>query len=295
MIYANGTAFRQALEQHLLNISLDKGIPLSRLRKTVAFERFLFRLIRTNPNSWILKGGLNMELRLGQNARMTKDIDLLTFEKPEQIHELLVESCKFDCGDFFAFNIENPNNRNFEPSTGYRFNVLSRLDGRQFEQFHIDVGTNDILTEPPDILKMKTYLDFAKIATISVPCYSIYQQIAEKFHAMTKTYSSGESSRVKDLVDILALASISELDLDKLIKSVTLTFNHRASHPIPLKIIGIETTYKRTFSNLASQINLKFQRIEDANIILNNLFTPIISNEKSLSWNPDKFTWMKKE
>ncbi|MHB8806491.1 MAG: nucleotidyl transferase AbiEii/AbiGii toxin family protein [Anaerolineaceae bacterium] len=293
MIYENGTAFRQALEQHLKNIYIEKGIPISRLRKTIAFERFLSRLIEFNPTIWILKGGLSMELRLGQYARTTKDIDLLALEKPGQIYNLLVNSCRADCGDYFSFYIEKPVNESFENSTGTRYNLEARLDGRLFEQFHIDVGVKDILIEPPDLLKMSSFLDFARIDSVIVPCYSIHQQIAEKFHAITRTYSSGESSRVKDLVDILALASVSKLDLEKLQRAVILTFNRRNSHPIPTETVGIEPVYQKTFINLASQVKLRFYRIEDANDALNSLFLPVISNKDALIWNPEKFIWEK--
>ena len=291
MIYENGAAFRQALEQHLRNIYLEKSIPISRLRKTIAFERLLARLIQSNPGIWVLKGGLNMELRLGQYARTTKDIDLLALEKPVQIYGMLVNSCQADLGDFFDFYAEKPPYETFEDSTGTRYNIESRLDGRRFEQFHIDIGVKDILIEPPDLIKMSSHLDFAQIDSVVVPCYSIYQQIAEKFHAMTRTYSSGETSRVKDLIDILTLASNSDLELEKLKNAITLTFLHRNTHPLPNIINGIDNAYQRSFSKLSSQVFLRFQRIEDANEALNNLLSPVIFKRKSLVWNPNKFIW----
>jgi len=44
VIYQSGNAFRQALEGRLLTMSQQEGIPLSWLRKMVAFDRFLARL-----------------------------------------------------------------------------------------------------------------------------------------------------------------------------------------------------------------------------------------------------------
>ena len=41
-------------------------MPLVRLRKLVAFDRFLARLALAQPDAWILKGGLALQLRLAE-------------------------------------------------------------------------------------------------------------------------------------------------------------------------------------------------------------------------------------
>jgi hypothetical protein len=47
MKYKDSATFRKALE--------------TRLRKMVAFERFLARLIADQPDTWVLKGGLSRQ------------------------------------------------------------------------------------------------------------------------------------------------------------------------------------------------------------------------------------------
>ncbi len=75
--YPSDTAFRQALEQRLLNQARSEPtIPLVRLRKAVAFEALLRRLLRDHPDEWLVKGGFALQLRLGLQTRTTKDIDL---------------------------------------------------------------------------------------------------------------------------------------------------------------------------------------------------------------------------
>ena len=71
MIYQTGQAFRRALETRLLTQSTQDGVPLVRLRKMVAFDRFLARLLAAQPDHWLLKGGLALQLRLGRRARTT--------------------------------------------------------------------------------------------------------------------------------------------------------------------------------------------------------------------------------
>jgi len=46
MKYATGSAFRQALEERIRDINSQQKIPIVRLRKQVAFERFIFTMRR---------------------------------------------------------------------------------------------------------------------------------------------------------------------------------------------------------------------------------------------------------
>lgn len=75
MRFGDADAMRMALEQRLRNEAAATGVALLRLRKRVAFERFLARLA-ASPAEWVLKGTFALELRLGLQTRMTKDIDL---------------------------------------------------------------------------------------------------------------------------------------------------------------------------------------------------------------------------
>lgn len=61
MRYATGAAFRMALEDRLRDESLSTGLPLSRLRKTIAFDRLLARMVASSPDAWLLKGGFALQ------------------------------------------------------------------------------------------------------------------------------------------------------------------------------------------------------------------------------------------
>ena len=88
MRYKIGAAFRRALEDRLRTMSLETGEPLVRLRKMVAFDRFLSRLFLHRSDQWVVKGGFALQLRLGANARTTKDLDLLVMGEVHEIYPL---------------------------------------------------------------------------------------------------------------------------------------------------------------------------------------------------------------
>jgi len=96
MKYRNAAALRQALEERLRVQALETGMPLMRLRKMVAFERLLARLVARQDDVWILKGGFALELRLGIRARTTNDLDLLSAIPlaAEQMHQTILQRGK---------------------------------------------------------------------------------------------------------------------------------------------------------------------------------------------------------
>ena len=99
MKYESGAAFRRALEDRLRIMSLEMGVPLLRLRKMVAFDRFLSRLFSHEPDHWVVKGGFALQLRLGDRARTTKDIDLLATREVQEIYPHLRDAGALDLGD----------------------------------------------------------------------------------------------------------------------------------------------------------------------------------------------------
>jgi hypothetical protein len=126
--YTNSTSFRRALEDRLRNQSLQTGVPLARLRKMVVFDRLLMRLVHDRPDAWVLKGGLALQLRLGNQARTTKDMDVLLAVPPDRagdIHQELVRAALLDVGDWFQFEVERPVSLPVEPLGGQRFQVQS--------------------------------------------------------------------------------------------------------------------------------------------------------------------------
>src|SRR4030066_1913583 len=185
MKYDNGSAFRRALEDRLRSMSMQSGIPLSRYRKMVAFDRYLARLLHEHPGSWMLKGGFALQLRLGDEARTTKDIDLLLLESNQDVFSELRKAGAMDLNDWFSYEVSYAEIKPDEV-VGKRYPVRSILDTREFESFHIDIGMNDAIIDPPDYLETPNLLAFAEISPLIIPCYPLTQQIAEKLHAITR-------------------------------------------------------------------------------------------------------------
>jgi len=139
-----------------------------------------------------------------------------------------------DLGDWFEFEVGEPAAVSTGAAQGgFRFPIRCLLEGRTFENLHLDLGQGDPVVGKPDKLTGPPLLQFAGIPPPVVYCCPRATQIAEKVHAYTRAYSGGESSRVRDLVDILLMASIGGLSSLMLRRALKATFEAGATHQLP--------------------------------------------------------------
>ena len=286
MKYTSARSFRQALEDRLRTKYPSHQIP--RLRKMIAFERFMARL----DNHWILKGGYALQLRT-EKARTTQDIDLLAQHISEgEIREKLVEALLQDKGDYFEFFVERSSDQHPDLGSAIRFQVTSRLAGRVFERFHIDVGYGDPIFEAVEYLSPPNYLEFAEIETPSIPCYPVTQHIAEKLHALTRPRPV-ENSRVKDFVDILLFAEISKgLEAKQLKSAIQAVFEAR-NDILPTQLNKTPSNWKAKYNQLAKNLDLPFLNFDDAVQAAQNFINPVLDERCKLTWNPEIWEWKK--
>lgn len=262
--YATATAFRQALEARLMNLSRSEGVDIQRLRRQVSFDRLLVRLFKDTNAPWALKGGYAMELRLA-TARTTRDIDLTLIQiiagdekdRMDQILEMLQAAAVIDPGDAFTFFVGEPvMDLDAAPYGGGRFPVEARMDGRIFAKFHLDVGVGDVVIEPLEHIQGRDWLDFAEISMGAFPAISREQQFAEKYHAYTLPRQERENSRVRDLVDLLLLIRNGKLSHGKIADSLKLTFNRRNTHAFPQEVSPPPPAWEKPFAALAAECGL---------------------------------------
>jgi hypothetical protein len=281
--YANAQAFRQALEERIRRDHQGKAIP--RVRKMIAFERLMARL----DQRWVLKGGYAIQLRT-ERARTTQDVDLLaTNISDTALENTFREALETDLGDYFEFVLSKADPIGAEEQS-VRFQVVARVAGRVFERFHVDIGMRDPLLQPIDFLTPPNFLAFAQIEAVTIPCYSIYQHIPEKVHAIWQPRSI-PSSRVKDLADLVLIASLdSELHANKLREAIVLVFNSREDQ-VPNSLQSFPSGSQR-YNRLAKEIQLEILDYRDASQALSDFINPILSGQAvGLTRDPTAWEW----
>lgn len=294
MRYETANAFRTALEQRLKNEAQASGIALIRLRKRVAFERFLARLARSESSGWVLKGAFALELRLGLRARTTKDIDLGRADDEEAATEHLDAATGVDLGDFFYFEVRRT--PALDAATGFhavRYTVRADLDGRRFEQFPVDVAFSEASPIQAEPLFGANSLEFADVAELQLPVISLEQHVAEKLHAYTGSFGHDErkSTRVKDLVDLVLIGELTEIDAERLREALATTFEQRARQPLPNAIPLPPSSWARPYAVLAREVGLAVD-IETGHAAAAQLLDPVLRSEAGGYWDPEARRWL---
>ncbi len=260
--YLSAQSMRVALEDRLNRMAKDNSADIMRLRRHVAFDRLLARLFSGHTKDLIVKGGYALELWIN-NARTTKDIDISfkgnlggvwTDERssdPKALQDFLQNLAAVDTKDFFEFSIGNAIlDLENAPYGGYRFPIESRMAGRVFIEFEVDVAAGDAWLEPHERVKTRDWFGFAGIEAPMIPVISQEQQFAEKVHAYTLPRKT-PNSRVKDLVDILLLVENGTLKFDRIKNALSETFQKRKTHPIPLDLPEPPEIWKTPFRKMA--------------------------------------------
>jgi hypothetical protein len=235
--YATPAAFRSAVEARLRERAGRVGVPAYILRRQAALERLIVRLARVAPDRWVVKGGLALETRLGDRARVSLDLDADHINGSEAARVDLQRAAIEDVGDHFAFALVGSETlRDAGVGLAVRYTLQSSLAGGPFEPVQVDVTI-----APPDVWDAQpaqrpgllTDLGLGPIDLLLVP---LERQVAEKLHAFTRTYSGGETTRVRDLVDLLLVRQHEHVDVAKLRNAIRQVFNRRATHPVPARL-----------------------------------------------------------
>lgn len=269
--YATSLALRTALEERLKRVAREEGVDLQRLRRQVAFDRFLARLFPAASADWILKGGYAMELRF-QTARATRDLDFTVRTEQSSLGGGLLKQLQDagakDAGDFFHYRIGDAMmDLDGAPYGGARYPVESIMGGRTFVKFHLDVGVGDVVLDPPEQARMRDWLGFAGIAPPDVPMIQREQQFAEKLHAYTLPRVT-PNSRVRDLVDMVLLIQSGTLESDRVVQALHATFGRRATHSIPEALTLPPEEWSAPFARLAAECSLELSVSEAFGIVM---------------------------
>lgn len=263
--YIGAAALRQGLEERLNASARERGLDVQRLRRQVAFDRFLARLTSASGMELALKGGYALELRL-KHARTTKDIDISLQVAPETgssapagpawIQDRFQAAAAADTGDHFEFVIGVPAKEiGNAPAAGWRLPVEARLAGREFIRFSLDVVLGDPWLKPLERVAVPDWLGFAGIEAPRLPVISREQQFAEKLHAYTLPRRIA-NSRVKDLVDLLLLGRLRGMSWRKVRSAAEKTFARRGTHAFPPHFPFPSPSWGGPFRRLALECGL---------------------------------------
>lgn len=270
MPYATPAALRAALEARLAGGGAATVPGLERLRRRAVFERLLVRLDHAMPGQWVLKGGMALEVRLGDRARSTRDLDLAVRQVGEDaatVRDHLIEALAGDPeGDGFEFRVgpAKPIDLDEAGRAGWRFAVDARLDGRTFANVRLDVVARTEEISATDRVTLRSMLAFAGFPDREIEAVDPAQHFAEKLHAFTRPHGDRANSRVKDLPDLLLLMDQGLAPTAKLLATVRHVFAVRSTHDLPEGLPDPPADWAGRYATLADELDLEADSVEAA-------------------------------
>jgi hypothetical protein len=292
--FATPEAFRASLDARIRTTALARGVPMSRVRQVLVFDRFLARVFAVFGDRVIAKGGAVLELRI-ERARTTRDIDLSVTGDPSAVLPLLRRAGAMELGDFLSFVVEP---HAHHPTIGgdgmiyegQRYRVEGRIARKIYgEPFGVDVAFGDVLLAPPDEILGTDFFAFADVPRASLRVYARTTHVAEKLHAYTLPRER-ENSRVKDLPDIALLATTGSFSAADLRAAIEATFAFRKTHPVPATLPPPPARWQAVYARMASSDQLPWADLEAVLAASRAFLDPILEGRGGI-WNATSWAW----
>jgi len=218
-----------SIRARLTNIARETKRDFDAILLQYIQERFLYRLsISPYHLAFVLKGALLFLVYEMPFLRPTKDVDFLVRSKSRDnvtIKNMIQDIARIDVKDgvrFFPESVSLESVMEDADYKGLRVKLIGSLDKAR-KTLQIDIAFGDVLVAGPVEMEFPLLLDDQPVPRLKI--YSKESTVAEKFQSLVKLNIL--TSRMKDIYDILFLASHQAFDMNLLQKAIVKTFNRR--------------------------------------------------------------------
>jgi hypothetical protein len=273
------------------SLDVDKRIRLE------YFNRLLSRVFSEGDSSdWVLKGGTGILARV-PSTRSTRDIDL--FRKGitlDQALNDLIRLATVDLEDHFRFeyldHTESIGNDTQPYTEGYqvRFNIFVGLKAKGSLQVDLAVSTG--MTGEVTSSEPATALELPRLVSHPYRLYPVVDQIADKVCATMTEYDGSESSREKDLVDLVVFATTQELDGASL--RIAISTESRRRQMEPFDHFTVPSSWGSGYAKLSKPVPYcaAYPTVQLASDLVTRLIDPVLLGKADLGfWNPRSLSW----
>lgn len=275
----------------------DKSMSTQDRIRQEYFRRFLSRVFSERHDSeWLLKGGTGVLARVA-SGRRTTDIDL--FRANNTLDDALAELIRLagiDLGDHFRFvyarhrSVVGGDQQTYTEGYGVDFDVYIGADRK--EPLHVDLVVGVLVTGEVTVSEPANRLDLPRLPSNAYRLYPVVDQIADKVCATMADYNGRPSSREKDLVDLVVLATTQTVDADALRRAIRSEARVRSLPPFTE--LAIPFGWGRAYSRDAKGVPYcaDFRTVDLARDLMHVFIDPVLRGETShLTWSPESRAW----
>lgn len=292
-----------SVRARLLNMAKKTGRDFDAVLVRYFQERFLYRLSRSPYERYfILKGALLFLAYEMPFFRPTKDIDFLgsaTSNDIGNIMGMVREIAGIHVPDGVTFYPDSVSAERIKEDADYegvRVKLDATLSGAR-KTLQLDIAFGDIVVPGPVEMEFPVLLEGLPVPTLMV--YSKESAVAEKFEALVKL--NFLTSRMKDVYDILFLASQESFSLATVTEAILATFRRRLTPLDDRKVIFSEEFKNQKEKQDQWSAFLKRNRLESGEafsatmekieLFLDPACALDAPRKDELIWNPETWKW----
>jgi len=299
--YRTPRAVKTALGQRARDTTSTHSV--QELERQYHFHRFLARVAAHDQAGWVLKGGQALLVRY-RHGRASRDIDLYNSQAHtlDQAVDALRSAAAVDLGDYFQFQfLDRSNQQDHQAAQGAKIRFQTLLGADALPIFGVDVVVGLLPTQTPEVQAIVPEIQIDWPMVDEPPrllIYPVVDHLADKICALYETHQGEPSSRYRDLVDVLLIATKEDLSADDTIRAVVsesarrrqsgrveLTLPARFEIPGPAWSAG----YEKEASKVATLGDLR--SFPAARQLADAFLSPILSGARTGYWRHGTRSW----
>lgn len=207
---------------------------------------------------FLVKGGFALEFRFRDDARSSRDVDIVLPIDKAQVMDAATEILRLSWSGF-SFSIKGEAE---EREHGYRFQVNALYQGKDWSTFEVELVYGAV--DACESIVPFGIDTFGLMRPSHIPCMTIAEQIAQKLHAV----SDPTENRPRDLVDIYLLDTRLPHADDELRGIAIRTFDERGAHPWPPNI-ALRDGWEHELTQIITRHGLELHAAEVLNGVRN--------------------------
>ena len=225
----------RSIHQRVGNRGRERGLARDDTFTAYVMDRLLYRLGRSrHADEFFLKGGLLVANLVGAPHRFTRDIDVLRRHgrpSPDEVRGMFREVVAVAVGDGVAFAADGVRavaaDHDDDGYDGVKVFIRATVGSHEVD-IRLDVGFGDAVVPPAELRTLLPFLDGDEPARLLA--YLPESVVAEKVETIVSKFPA-VLHRLKDILDVVALAGTHGFDGAILGDSVRATFERRGTPP----------------------------------------------------------------
>jgi hypothetical protein len=247
----------ERIDKSISRVALALNLDQLRLRTWVSFLALCGVLERAIEEGVIrdyyIKGGVALELRFGDRARATKDVDI-GLEGDRFVRLRALDAAIALGFDRFGFRRKGTP-YTLEQVDTVRIEIAITHKGRSFQTLDVDLGPAGELHDlvQPEIRGLN---ELGLPVTSPVRCLTLAVQVAQKIHAATnpRIVNDPKQNRARDILDVLLVELLGQLDVSAVSEASMRIFKERNEHTWPPSMPVYPRDWKERLVDMASNL-----------------------------------------